>query len=534
MGQIRRISGSIFVLAALLAGCMSPHAPLVDPTPVTTHAPIPATPPDPDYWPTEEWHSTTPEEQGMDSEKLAEMVAHIQAEQRNLHSLLIVRNGYLVSEIYGHPYTAGQTHWVASVTKSVVSALVGIAIQQGKIQGVRQSLWSLLPQQGVKNFDENKQKITLEDLLTMTSGLDCMDNVPAGQPMMEKSANWVSFSLDRPMAAVPGTRFNYCSEVSQVISAALQRATGMSTRAYSNQVLFQPIGIAPVTEEHWAADPQGVTVGGYELYLTPREMAKFGCLFLHQGRWDGQQVVPAEWVTVSTAWHVSRDDGLGYGYHWNTDPGGTSYAAIGRGGQGIYIYPEQNMVVVFTAGLSFRDNEDFGPILKLLNEYILPAVKSDQALPANPAAVARLQARAQALAQPQQDQPPLPVMAEKISGKYISFDKNPLGWKILALTFTAGQAEASATFDGVHYVAIGLDNLYRVSDSEYASFPVGFRGRWKDKNTFVVDEVWIGKMTEYTYTFRFHDETTLQLTQVEKYFGEEVSIQGALRSEGSQ
>lgn len=534
MDEIRRILGIIIVLAALLASCVSHQARLVSPTSTSIPASVPAAPPDPDYWPTEGWRNKTPEEQGMDSEKLAEMVAHIQAEQLNLHSLLIVRNGYLVSEIYGHPYNAGQTHWVASVTKSVVSALVGIAIQQGKLQGVHQLLWDLLPQQGVKNFDENKKKITLEDLLTMTSGLDCVDNVPPGQPTMEKSANWVSFSLDRPMAAAPGTRFNYCSEVSQVISAALQQATGMSTRAYANQVLFPPMGIAPVPEERWMADPQGVTVGGYELYLTPREMAKFGYLFLHQGRWDGQQVVPAEWVTVSTARHVMRDDGLGYGYHWNTDPGSINYAAIGRAGQGIYIYPEQNMVVVFTAGLSFRDNEDFGPIVKLLNEYILPAVKSSQTLPANPAASARLHALAQALAQPRQDTLPLPMIAENISGKYISFDKNPLGWKTLALTFTAGQAEASATFDGVHDVAIGLDNLYRVSDSQVALFPVGFRGQWKDMSTFVVDEVWIGKMTEYTYTFRFRDATTLQLTQVEKYFGEEVNIQGALSSEGSQ
>jgi hypothetical protein len=161
-------------------------------------------------------------------------------------------------------------------------------------------------------------------------------------------------------------------------------------------------------------------------------------------------------------------------------------------------------------------------------------VKSSQTLPGNPAANARLQALAQALAQPRQDPLPLPMMAEKISGKFISFDKNPLGWKTLALTFTAGQAEASATFDGVHDVAIGLDNLYRVSDGQDPLFSVGFRGQWKDMSTFVVDEVWIGKMTEYTYMFSFRDAATLQLTQVEKYFGEEVNIQGALNSEGSQ
>jgi CubicO group peptidase (beta-lactamase class C family) len=527
MDKIRRTMGIIFVLTGLLVGCLSP---VVAPTPVPTDTPISAAPPAAAYWPTEGWRSTTPEEQGIDSEKLAEMVAYIQAEQPDLHSLLIVRNGYLVSEIYGHPYSAAQTHWLASVTKSVVSALVGIAIQQGKIQDVHQPLFSLLPQGAAKNFDENKKKITIEDLLTMKSGLDCYDFPPPGQPLMEKSANWVDFTLDLPMAAVPGTSFRYCSEVTQLLSAALQQAIEMSTREYANQVLFPQIGIPPVPEERWGADPQGVTIGGYELSLTPREMAKFGYLFLHQGRWDGQQVVPAEWVAVSTQWHADRGDGLGYGYLWNLDPGGQAFAAIGRAGQNIFIYPALNLEVVFTAGLPSRDQNDFSPLVELLNGYVLPAVKSDRALPANPGAVTRLQAGVQALTQPRQDLPPLPAMAAKISGKAFSLEKNPLGWIRLALTFPAGQAEAVAfaTFDGVHQTAIGLDNLYRVSDSGYASFPTGLRGWWVDENTFVINPVLIGMMTEYTYTFRFSGETTLQLTQVEKYTGEEMNIQGVL------
>ena len=151
-------------------------------------APSSSTPTPPTYWPTTGWRSAAPEEQGMDSEKLAQMVEHIQQEKLDLHSLLIVRNGYLVSELYAYPYSAGQAHWIMSVTKSVIDALVGIAIQKGYIKDVHQPLFSLLPDQGVANLDEKKKAITLEDFLTMTSGLDCHENPAPGEPFMQASA----------------------------------------------------------------------------------------------------------------------------------------------------------------------------------------------------------------------------------------------------------------------------------------------------------------------------------------------------------
>jgi len=212
----RRNLGAAFILIVFLAGC----------------APASPTPLPPAYWPTDGWRSTPPEEQGMDSEKLAQMAEHIQQEELDLHSLLIVRNGYLVNELYVHPYSAGQAHWVMSVTKSVIGALVGIAIQQGYIKDVHQPLFSLLPDQEVANLDENKKAITLEDLLTQTSGLDCRENPAPGEAFMQSSEDWVQFMLDLPMAAQPGTKFNYCTGAVHVLSAVLQQATGMSTRKF--------------------------------------------------------------------------------------------------------------------------------------------------------------------------------------------------------------------------------------------------------------------------------------------------------------
>lgn len=487
--NIFRRLGIVFVLIAFLASC-APSAPTPNP---------------PAYWPTAGWRSTTPEEQGMDSEILANMVEHIQVEKLDLHSLLIVRNGYLVSELYVYPYSAEQAHWVFSVTKSVIGTLVGIAIQGGYIKDVHQTLFSLLPDQGAGNLDEEKKVITLEDLLTMTSGLDCNENREPGKAVMEASPDWVQFMLDQSMVARPGTKFNYCTSSVQLLSAVLQNATGMSARQFANKTLFAPLGIQPALEARWPSDPQGISIGGYGLALTPREMAKLGYLFLNQGQWDGKTVVPADWIATSTTSHANRGDKKEYGYLWWLDPQGKWFAALGRGGQHIFVYPAENLVVVFTAALPYSNDADLIPLQKLLDQYILPAIKTDQPLPANPKGLTRLEAGIQAQAQPERILPqPLPVIATQISGKVYALEENPFGWQTIVFTFPGGADEAKITVNGVVDAPIGLDNLYRTLLGQDDTFPQGFRGRWDNQDIFVIESVTIGQIA--------HEITQIQFT----------------------
>jgi CubicO group peptidase (beta-lactamase class C family) len=501
-----------FTLIALLAGC-APSSPKPNP---------------PAYWPTNGWRSTAPEEQGMDSEKLAQMVEHIQQEKLDVHSLLIIRNGYLVSEFYAYPYSAGQAHWVMSVTKSVISALVGIAIQKGYIKDVHQPLFSLLPDQGVANLDEKKKAITLEDLLTMTSGLDCHENPAPGEAFMQASENWIQFMLVLPMAEQPGTTFNYCTSAVELLSAVLQKATGMSTREFANQNLFGPLGIGPISEERWTSDPQGVTVGGYGLALTPTEMAKLGYLFLNQGQWDGQTIVPADWVAASTVSHANQGAKKEYGYLWWVDPQGKWYAALGRGGQHIFVYPAENLVVVFTADLPYTNDADLIPLQELLDQYILPSVKSDEPLSANSNSLARLEAGIQALAQPQPTVlPPLPSIAAEISGKTYTLEDNPFGWQTMIFTFQDGADEAKVTLNGVQQFTIGLDNVYRVFSLGDTAFPQAFRGYWETPDTFVIDDSVLGQMLQFTFRIQFSGDT-LHITAKEKFSGSSFEIKGAL------
>jgi CubicO group peptidase (beta-lactamase class C family) len=515
MNKISNQLGIVFVLIGFLVGC----------------TPASSSPTPPAYWPTDGWRSTAPEEQGMDSEKLAQMVEYIQEEKLDLHSLLIVRNGYLVSEVYVYPYSAGQVHFIASVTKSVIGALVGIAIQRGAIQDVRQPLFSLLPEQGVANFDDQKKAITLEDLLTMTSGLDCHENPAPGEASMEASQDWVQFMLDQPMIAQPGTKFNYCTGAIQLLSAVLQKATGMSAREFANQNLFAPLGIGPISEARWSADPQGVTIGGYGLALTPGEMAKLGFLFLNQGQWNGETIVPSEWVAVSTASHANQGDKKEYGYLWWIDPQGKWYAALGRAGQHIFVYPTENLVVVFTADLPYTNDADLIPLQELLDQYILPAVKSSRSLPANPDGLARLKAGIQALTQAPRTAPaPLPAIAAQISGKAYALADNPFGWETIAFNFQDSADQVMVTVNsngGSGQLAVGLGNTYRTVEGGDSTFPQELRGRWDDQDTFIVEDVYPGQMLQYTYSIQFSSDA-IHITRQEKYSGNKVELQGTL------
>jgi CubicO group peptidase (beta-lactamase class C family) len=201
---------------------------------------------------------------------------------------------------------------------------------------------------------------------------------------MMRSTDWVNFVLDRPMAAAPGTAFNYSSGGSHLLSAIVQKATGTRTISFARKVLFEPLGISRVG---WLSDPDGIALGAGGLRLTPRDMAKLGQLYLQGGLWSGEQVVPAEWVEASVSRQVSAHGAASYyGYQWWVRGSGI-YAAHGYRGQRIFVVPHLGMVVVFTADLPGNTPS------VLLSSFIIPAARSPEPLPENPEGVALLEAR---------------------------------------------------------------------------------------------------------------------------------------------
>ena len=316
------------------------------------------------YWPTPEWRTSTPEAQGMDTEKLAQMLDMVTQQNLNLHSLLIIRNGYIVSEHYFHYYYPQEKHVQFSCTKSFIATLVGIAREQGKLD-INRPVLDFFPEHTFEHRDALKEAMTVEDLLTMRSGLDWREGDPIYQAMY-RSRDWVQFVLNTPMATQPGTQFNYCSGCSHLLSAIIQPTTGQNTQDFAQKVLFDPLGI---TDLRWERDTQGITLGGWGLELTSRDMAKLGYLYLHNGIWDGQRIVSADWIATATQQHTATDGKLGYGYQWWTYPLFGAYSALGRAGQTIFVVPDLNLIIVTTADLNGHDE-----IFNLIEMYIVPAV----------------------------------------------------------------------------------------------------------------------------------------------------------------
>jgi CubicO group peptidase (beta-lactamase class C family) len=321
----------------------------------------------------------------LDKTILAELLTKIEdGDYGNIESLIIIHNDSLALEEYFREWNRHMLHDCFSVTKSFTSALVGIAIDQGKIAGVAENLLNYFPEYNdIENLDERKESITLENVLTMTAGFTWNENdVPVfdneGNPNPENdaiklhySSDWIKYMLDLPMSDDPGTKWNYNTGCTRLLSGIIAKETGQTAEEFAEENLFSKIGI---TNWEWATGPDGITDTGAGLALHPVNMAMFGYLFLKNGLLNGEQIVPESWVEESTSRHIAM-----YGYQWWVLPDVTNdypetegiFYAVGHGGQYIMIIPNINMVIVTTA----KKLSDPGPMFDMLFDYILPAVK---------------------------------------------------------------------------------------------------------------------------------------------------------------
>ena len=349
----------------------------------------------PDYWPTDGWRVTTPEEQGIDSGKLVEMFKEMRNSYYAIDSITIIRNGYMVADAYFYPFQKNLKHPIYSCTKSITSILVGIAIDKGYIKSVKQPILDFFPEKTITNLDARKRSITLEHLLTMASGLETKDSWLyqwAGLMKMVVSEDWAQYVLDRPMAEAPGNRFEYSNCVSYLLSAIIQTTTKMRTIDFARKYLFEPLGI---TDIKWPSSPQEIAIGFGEIWLKPHDMAKIGWLYLNKGRWNGTKIVSAKWVETSTKKHISANIFDGYGYQWWIDIAGY-YIAVGHLGQFIFVIPAKDMVVVCTGDL---EGNAFFTSKKLLDKYIIPSATSTKPLHTNPKANEQLDSLVASFAQ---------------------------------------------------------------------------------------------------------------------------------------
>lgn len=300
----------------------------------------------------------------MNAAHLNDMMGAIDAQAINVHGILVIRHGFIVAERYYGNFSETTRSEVYSVTKSFTSTLIGIALDKGLLSSIDQPVLSFFTDRALENVDERKQAMTIKNLLTMTPGL-MWEESDATYMKLYGSADWPKVILDQPMEFQPGSQFEYNSGASHILSAIIQKSTGMNTADFARANLLEPLGIAGF---QWSADSAGLSIGGWGLQLTPREMAKLGYLFLHRGQWEGRQIVSSDWVNAATKMQVATDNTLGYGYQWWISADGSAYMALGRFGQVIYVRPDLELVVVITAQENNHDR-----VLDLIGAYILPA-----------------------------------------------------------------------------------------------------------------------------------------------------------------
>ena len=375
---IRLVAAGLACL--LVAACTSPVR-----EDATATSPPSQSPTQRDYWPTAGWRTAAPEQQGMNPAVLDDLTSVVPNFYPQVRSVLVVRHGYLVYERYWHGFTASDGQDCRSVTKSFVSALVGIALRDRHLESLDQTVEELLADHLPANADPRLRKATLKQLLAMTSGLASDDSSLGGDDKiwdrMARSRDWIRHTLGRRLESNPGERFAYSSATSHLLSAIVADATGHSTLAFARAELFGPLGIAtdhaleltinhwPVTQAElqtfekataaWPKDPQGYHLGDGFLKLPARDLAKLGYLYLNGGRWASTQVVPADYVRAST--QPQSDPGAGdhYGYQWwlNDDHGYDTFRAQGYGGQLIYVLPKLDLVVVITSDPNQERND---------------------------------------------------------------------------------------------------------------------------------------------------------------------------------
>jgi CubicO group peptidase (beta-lactamase class C family) len=333
----------------------------------------PSAPVDRETWPTGDWKVSSLEEHCLESAKV-EKAAWYFEQNYSTSSLLIVRHGELVYEKYFlSPNKLEHRVPIYSITKSFLSALVGIALDQGRLDSLNHKVIEYFPEYFYPDTDPRMKEVKLRDLLTMSGGFVWLEDGEIEERWME-SGNLVEASINLKFQDMPGEGFNYSNANTQLLSAILTEIVDEPLRDYAQSSLFSPLGIKP-KDWSWGVDDQGYYLGGWGMNFRPRDIARFGYLYLNEGYWDGKQVVSRDWVLQSTSKQIEAHPGMNYGYLWWVHPGEAPsiFEAIGYGGQSLYVIPSLDLVVVVTGNVDRGDAGAPNPA-PIIYEWIVKAV----------------------------------------------------------------------------------------------------------------------------------------------------------------
>ncbi len=380
---------------------------------------------------------STPEEQGIASEAILKFIERAEREIHELHSFMLVRHGKVAAEGWWAPYGPQKPHMLFSLSKSFTSSAIGLAVAEGRLS-VDDPVLAFFPEEVPAKVSKNLAAMRVRDLLTMTTGhaKDATRRTTA-----QKEGNWVKGFLALPVRYRPGTHFVYNSTATYMLSAIIQKLTGVTLLEYLTPRLFEPLGIEDPT---WETCPRGVNTGGWGLKIRTEDIACFGQMYLENGVWRGRQILPPDWIAQATARQVPNGDqpdsdwAQGYGYQfWRCRH--NIYRGDGAFGQYCIVMPDQDAVLAITSGLG-----NMQEVLNVVWEELLPAMGAS-ALPANAEAQHKLSDRSASLELKQPEGERTAQMASSVSGNLYRFKKNKLGIKDLCLDFNPERCGVALT-----------------------------------------------------------------------------------------
>lgn len=460
---------------------------------------------------------STPEAQQVSSAALADLVCALDEQIEGMHSLMVMRHGYVVAEGWWKPYDAQYNHVLYSLSKSFTSTAVGFAVAEGKLS-IDDRVIDFFPDDVPSNPDGNLQAMRVRDLLTMATG---HQEEPSSAPDVISARTF----LAHPVPHLPGTHFKYNTAATFMQSAIVQQVTGETVLDYLRPRLFEPLGIAnPV----WDANFQGITLGGYGLRVRTEDIARFGQLYLQQGVWQGRQILPAAWVDMATARQVSNgsdprsDWNQGYGFQfWRCRH--HAFRGDGAFGQYCVVLPVQDAVVAITSGTG-----NMQAVLDILWDRLLPAFAS-AALPADPVAWDRLQEKLASLEVPPAEGAPTSPTAAQVLNRHYSFPENDQQVTSAVLTSTDNgetvtlaieRAGETVTFPaGFHRWRPGRAYVPGMQLARLAEEPVAGTFAWTADDTLVIKACAYETPFHVTFTLKFADKTVTLDTQMNVAFG---------------
>ncbi|MCC7451532.1 MAG: serine hydrolase [Anaerolineae bacterium] len=456
---------------------------------------------------------TAPEQQGIPSSAILRFVEALDRQIHEMHSFMLVRHGSVVAEGWWSPYSAAHPHQLFSVSKSFTATAVGLAVAEGYF-AIDDPVLTFFPDETPAEVNDQLAAMRVRHLLTMSSG-QAMDT---WELMVDRpDGNWIKGFFTAPVVDAPGTHFVYNTGATYILSAIVQKTTGLKVVDYLQAGLFEPLGISRAA---WSDSPQGITAGGIGLSLTTEDVARFGQLYLQHGMWQGQQLLPEAWIAEATRTQIGNDRGgqpdwsQGYGYQfWRCRH--NAYRADGVFGQFCIVLPEQDAVLAMTGGIDIFDAQE---PLDLVWELLLPAMGT-ASLDEDSVAHRRLGETLADLQLPPVQGTVDSPLATRVSGRTYTVASNDLHIQTIALNFTdSGCVVHLETPAGTETITCGWGEWRQGQYTALFRQPVLF-----DRTIAAASGAWTGDDC-FTMIVRLY-ETPFYHTLVYHFIGDELLVE---------